>query len=87
MTMRQLKAERMRLLILMLFYKNDEIDYQIYCKSIKMINKEIERSKTYKKEFSQIEFFISKTINENTPENRERLKKLIENELLAKARA
>ena len=50
MSTRQLKQELKRILILMLFYKNDEHDYDIYVKSLKIINDELKRKRTYKNE-------------------------------------
>ena len=88
MSTRQLKQELKRILILMLFYKNDEHDYDIYVKSLKIINDELKRKRTYKNEgLTQFEYLIEKVIQKNTPENRERLKILLQSELLAKAKA
>lgn len=85
---RQLKQELKRILILMLFYKNDEQDYAIYVKSLKIINDELKRKRAYKNEgITQFEYLIEKVIQKNTPENRERLKSLLQAELLAKVKA
>ena len=85
---RQLKQELKRILILMLFYKNDEQDYAIYIKSLKIINDELKRKRAYKNEgITQFEYLIEKVIQKNTPENRERLKSLLQAELLTKVKA
>ena len=86
MSVRTLREERRRLLILMLFYKNDDKDYTIYSNAIKNINEKLKEMNKIDK-LSQLEHFIEKTINKNTPENREQLKKKLQQELLATAKA
>lgn len=87
MTTKQLRQECQRILILMLFYKNDEHDYEIYINSLKKINEELKLKSIYKKSLTQFEYMIEKVIQKNTPQNRERLKNLLQAELLAKAKA
>lgn len=86
MSVRTLRDERKRLLIFMLFYKNDDKDYAMYSKAIKNINQKLKEMDKIDKT-SQLEHFIEKTINKNTPENREQLKKVLQQELLATAKA
>lgn len=86
MSVKKLKEERKRLLILMLFYKCDEKDYEMYSKAIKNINDKLKEMDKIDK-LSVLEHFIEKTINKNTAQNREQLKKVLQLELLAKAKA
>lgn len=87
MTVNQLRQARQKILILMLFYKNDENDYKIYINSIKNINEKLEAKSKYKKSLTQLDYLIKKVVQKNTPENRERLKNALQIELLAKAKA
>lgn len=68
-----LLAERERLIILLLFYKNDEHDLEVFRKSIELINTKLESKNRYNKNL-QYEMLIKKVISNNISENRDRLK-------------
>ena len=81
MSSRILLNERKRLIILLLFYKNDAEDIIFYIKAISNINKELETKKYNKND--QFEFFLKKVLKEPTKENKDRLsEKFIEIERL-----
>lgn len=68
-----LLTERERLIILLLFYKNEEHDLEVFRKSIELVNAELESKNRYNKNL-QYEMLIKKVISNNTAENRDRLK-------------
>lgn len=68
-----LLTERERLIILLLFYKNEEHDLEVFRKSIELVNAGLESKNRYNKNL-QYEMLIKKVISNNTAENRDRLK-------------
>lgn len=82
MSTRKLLNERNRLIYLMLFYKTDRTDQDFFVKEIKKYNTEISLARKKYEEFGatsqnknvQFEYFLTKVLENNTEENREKLK-------------
>ena len=71
MSTKILLNERKRLILLLLFYKNDAGDIEFYIKSIRNINQEL-KHKNYNKN-DQFEYFLEKVLKEPTKEHKNRL--------------
>lgn len=82
MSTKKLLNERNRLIYLMLFYKTDKTDQDFFMKEIKKYNTIINLERKKYEEFGavsqnknvQFEFFLKKVLENNTEENREKLK-------------
>lgn len=82
MQTKKILDERNRLVYIMLFYKTDKVDQEFFINEIKKYNTVIGSHQKKYEEFSitsqnlntQFEYFLRKLLDNNTEENREKLK-------------